>query len=226
MFEAKSSKWSKEKIQEGFEKFFAENGRYPTSEEIDIFTGLPSSRQIQRAFGGLVNLRKLLGLKITNFGNGENRSKIAKAIGQRGHSLERDLEKNLIARFNEYFVHIEKPLIKYYKLDSQNKLKTKSRADFFVYAQNYNFCVDVFYAKNYRNLVSIINAKQKKYSDLTIDVYLINGNAKQDSDITKESIAKLYINKTNKLQSNVYILNLDDFINRTKEIQPIKAFYA
>src|SRR3989344_928256 len=218
------TKWTKEKIKDGLEKFFLQNGRYPTANEIDLFPGLPSSRQIQRAFGGLVGLRKDLGLEITNFGSGKNRSDIARTVGLRGNLLERNLEKTLIEYFGEYFVHIEKPLLKYYKQGSQNELRTKSRADFFIYAQNYNFCIDIFHADSYRNLVSIINTKQRKYSDLTIDVFLINGNESQDSGITIEKINRLYINKTNKLDSNVYILNKESFIEKMQTISPIKAF--
>lgn len=215
-------KWTKEKIKAGFEKFFQQFGRYPTSEEIDSFPDLPSSRQIQRAFGGLVNLRKEFGLEIINFGAGKNRSEIAKTVTHRGYYIERDLESALVKHFGEYFVHIEKPLNKYYKQDSLNQLRIKSRADFFIYAHNYNFCIDVFYARNYRNLVGIINTKQKKYSDLTIDVYLINANENQNNDITKESITRLYINKANKLQKNIFIMNYSDFAKHIGKIEPFK----
>ena len=50
--------WTKENILNGLRKFFDDTGRYPTATEIDQNEYLPSSRQIQRAFGGLRNLRK------------------------------------------------------------------------------------------------------------------------------------------------------------------------
>ena len=39
--------WTIEKIKNGFEKFYAENKKYPTADEINDFNSLPSSRQIE-----------------------------------------------------------------------------------------------------------------------------------------------------------------------------------
>lgn len=68
--------WTIEKIKEGFERFEKENGRLPRALEVDSISYLPSARQIQRAFGGLVELRKLIGYEDNNFSAGKHRSKI------------------------------------------------------------------------------------------------------------------------------------------------------
>ena len=47
--------------KEGFERFVQENGRLPSAVEIDAIDYLPSSRLIQRKFGGLERLRGALG---------------------------------------------------------------------------------------------------------------------------------------------------------------------
>ncbi|OHA45886.1 MAG: hypothetical protein A3A80_04405 [Candidatus Terrybacteria bacterium RIFCSPLOWO2_01_FULL_44_24] len=47
--------WDLEKIKQGFDLFYKENGRYPTTFDVDDYKYLPSSRQIQRNFGGLKN---------------------------------------------------------------------------------------------------------------------------------------------------------------------------
>jgi len=44
--------WTKNKIKDGFDKFYQEHGRYPTALEIDEYADLPSSRQIQRRLAG------------------------------------------------------------------------------------------------------------------------------------------------------------------------------
>jgi len=203
--------WGRENILAGLKRFYQENNRYPTAHEIDSYKHLPSSRQIQRAFGGLVNLRKELGLNIVNYGVGASRSKIAYAVNKRGANLERQIEKILIDRFGEHFVHIEKPIYKYYSAEESKKYKNKTRADFFIYAKNYQFCVDVFYTNNYRNLINIINIKQSNYSHLNTDVYLINLN--ENSDISEEKISSFMKNKKKVLDANIKIMNRTQFIN-------------
>ncbi len=67
-----NQKWTVNKIRDGFEKFYELHSRYPTAHDIDDFHLLPSSRQIQRKFGGLTNLRKVIGLEIVNYGRGKD----------------------------------------------------------------------------------------------------------------------------------------------------------
>lgn len=50
--------WTKQDILIGLKYFYELYNRYPTSREIDAFEYLPSSRSIQRQFGGLISLRK------------------------------------------------------------------------------------------------------------------------------------------------------------------------
>ncbi len=136
--------WTIEKIKMGFEKFFKEYDRYPTVLEIDSYKHLPSSRQLQRRWqGGVCQLRKELGLKITNFANGEQRSKIATFINKRGTDKERQIQKILIEYFGEICVHEQKPFNNY-----------SGRFDFLVYAQDKKFAIDVFYPilKNFKVL--------------------------------------------------------------------------
>lgn len=212
--------WAKENLLDGLKKFFDENGRYPTAPEIDKYEYLPSSRQIQRAFGGLVKLRQELGMAITDYGSGENRSKIAFTVTSRGANLEREIEKILIERFGEHFVHIEKPLYKYYTSDEFKKSHYKTRADFFVYAAgDYQFCIDVFYAGNQRTLIDNINHKQTIYSNLGIDVFLVNLN--ENSDITDESISNYVKNKQKALDKNIKIMNKTKFIKHLDSLQKI-----
>lgn len=145
--------WTLENVKFGFEKFFETFGRYPTSFEIDDFDYLPSSRQIQRTFGGLINLRNKLGLSIENYSAGDSRSKIAVDINSRGQKLEIIVRDYLQAKFKEPFVHIERPL----------HTSSKDRFDFYVYAKPKNFAIDVFGTADFRCLTRVMNIKEKKY---------------------------------------------------------------
>ncbi|MDD4819113.1 MAG: hypothetical protein PHH27_02975, partial [Candidatus Colwellbacteria bacterium] len=115
-------RYSIEEIKEGFERFKVINGRLPIAPEIDKIDYLPSSRQIQRRFGGLENLRKTLGYTDTNFGKGLFRSEITNRVNKRGRESEKTLEKILKDKFGEVFVHTEKIFD-----DSKN------RVDFYIY---------------------------------------------------------------------------------------------
>jgi hypothetical protein len=54
--------WEIEELRAGLENFNTEHGRYPTAPEIDTYPYLPSARTIERRFGGVIGLRKTLGL--------------------------------------------------------------------------------------------------------------------------------------------------------------------
>lgn len=125
--------WTKEKINEAFQKFINENGYMPTAREIDELPYLPSSRQLQRKFGGLPKIRENLGYKDIHLGKGVYRSKIANAVGKRGRLNELKLEKILKDIFGEPFVHAEKR----YGISGM-------RLDFYVYCPTGNFGVDIF----------------------------------------------------------------------------------
>jgi len=129
-------KWTLESTAKGLEEFYRQNKRYPTAQEIDEFKYLPAARTIQRRFGGLVNLRKQLNLKgQSDFTRGKHSSERAKRINERSHALEREIYKHLVNKFGLEFVHRE-----YFFTDDR-----RTRTDFFVYCQNGNFSVDVFY---------------------------------------------------------------------------------
>ncbi|GBE16712.1 hypothetical protein BMS3Abin15_00534 [bacterium BMS3Abin15] len=154
-------KWTIEKIKEGFEKFFEIHGRYPTAYDVDDFEFLPSARQIQRRFGGLIKLRKRLGLSIDNYSIGDNRSKIATQSNINARKYETEVLNILLEKFDEKFIHIERPV------DTYNiNYNSKSRYDFYVYAKPHNFAIDVVKTNDVRTLIKNINLKEKKYNKI------------------------------------------------------------
>lgn len=218
------SKWNIENIRTGCERFFKEFSRYPTAEDFDNYPYLPSARQIQRAFGGLVELRDKLGLEIVNYGSGDHRSKSARDIGVNGAVAERLLEQELIDHFGEHFVHAERPLYKYYKVPlrvatQDTKEIGKSRVDFLVYHSDGIFGVDVFVAKNMFSLKRIVNLKAGIYTGLNIDIFFVNGGLPH---LAKNNEIEDYCrNKSKQLDPNIRVMNQSDFILYIKKLKPL-----
>jgi len=189
--------WDLEKIKIGLQKYFKQYGHYPTADEMDHSNYLPSSRQIQRKFGGLVNLRKKIGLTISDYTKGTSRTNKLYKINPRGYEQEKNLELHLIKNFGEYFVHVEK------KIPNLSNL----RLDFFIYTREANIAVDVFYPETINLLKRIINIKRNKYQKYSGAFYFVCANR----DISQVLIDKYIKNKTNILPSNFHVLTLDNF---------------
>lgn len=139
-------------IKEEFENFFKEKGRYPTTQEIDQSKVMPSSRSMQRRFGGVKKVRELLGLPIHDYTKGESRSAKAKLCMERGSATEDKCLEILTTRFPIQTIH------------QQAGFGDSFRTDFLIYNKTKNFYIDVFYTENVNNLNSILNIKFHKYS--------------------------------------------------------------
>jgi len=193
--------WTVEKIMEGFKKFELEFGRLPTAPEIDKLSYLPSSRQIQRKFGGLEKLREVLGYKDTNFGRGDYRTKIALRVNKKGRESEIELEKLLRNKFGEVFVHTERIFD-----DSKN------RVDFYVYSPDGNFGIDVFYTGTIQDLQKNINLKIDKYLKFPSQLYLVVANP----DFIQERLNIYSKNKRKVLPANTTILTMKTLLDLIK----------
>lgn len=184
--------WTPQKIKKGFNQFINENGRLPKATEIDKLSYLPSSRMIQKRFGGLEKLRQELGFNVTHFGKGKHRSQIAKVVGRRGRQLEIDLEKELQNKYGELHVHTEKTFY------------GKQRVDFYIYCDRGNFGIDIFYPNTLATLQSNVNIKMKKYQNFTLPLYLVMANP----SFTQKQLDDYTHNKKNTLPENVKLITL------------------
>lgn len=192
--------WTTEQIKLGFDKYVKENDRLPTVTEIDKISYLPSSRQIQRAFGGLEKLRGVLGYSLTHFGKGESRSKIALRVNKNGKEAEALVKLILQEKFGKFFVHEQKPTYSGYK----------NRLDFFVFTPSGDFAVDVFCPRDIKTLQDEVNLKQRTYFKYSGKLFLLAVN----KDIRQEAIDKLVQNKKNKLRNNIWICTFNEFEHR------------
>lgn len=194
--------WTLEKTKEGFEKFHEEFGRYPKANEVDDFDYLPSARQIQRNFGGLVLLRKNMGLDIEDYSSGESRSKIATRINKRGVGFEIEVRDYLQEKFKDPFVHIERPV----------HMSSKDRFDFYVYAKPVNFAIDVFGTTDIRCLIKVMNMKEVRYRKINMlkddeKLYFIYFSEFDLKDRILEWVAR----KKLKFPENWKLLTFDEF---------------
>lgn len=201
--------WSEARIKEGFDKFVKEHGRLPTAPEVDNCTYLPSSRSIQRSFGGLRELRKKLGYKDNDFGIGSHRTRLATKANKGGIEAEIVLEVALNKKFGQVFVHTQR-----------RYGDGKARFDFVVYTKLYTFGVDVFHTSTTRDMQKNINLKMEKYGQIKkeYDLYfVVSSNTLHQSDISKAT------SNMSKLQNkpNIIVLHVDDFIKKLEDYKPV-----
>lgn len=195
------NKWNLDNLKSGLQKFYELNKRYPTAREIDSFEFLPSSRSIQRRFGGLVELRKTLKLKDSfDFRTGEHSSQRAKKIGERAHRIEKAVHSYLEGVFGAEFVRRE-----HFFTDDK-----RTRTDFFIYCKNGDFSVDVFYPNDRHNLIGCLNSKMRIYGNeimLQYPVIFLQMNDKIDSKEIKNILER----KKNKLLKEQSVMSFNEF---------------
>lgn len=205
------NEWTKESIKLAFEDFLTEHGRLPTAPEIDSSSHLPSSRQIQRKFGGLRVLRAELGYEDTDFGSGKSRSIMAAANNTRSINSERLLEKELISIFGELFVHTEK----FYGVG-------KNRVDFLIYTQDGNFGVDIFTTETKRDLQKNINIKVDKYLDFPkdTDLYFAVASVNLSEADVQDAIANM---SKLSLIPRLEIVTISELVKRSIQYRSIQS---
>lgn len=186
------SGWTKDQVIAGLLKFKEIHGRFPKSRECDSFEFLPSGRSIERNFGGILALRKDLGIN-EEYHRGDYRRDLAHKINDRGREIEMDLEKFLIAKFGEVAVHREKPVG-----------EGRERLDFIVYFRGGLFGIDIFFADNLHSLRSVVNIKQNKYVSFSPLVYFVCANG----ELSQEQLDRATQEKDKPLRSNIKLVTL------------------
>lgn len=198
--------WDEKKIIDGFKRFNDENGHYPTAPEIDRCDYLPSSRQLQRIYGGLIQFRTKAGLseQDLNYGKGQFRSNIGRVSGIVSIAAENTMHNFLTNIYGEICVHEQK---KYGE--------GKNTVDFYIYGETRNFGVEVFNTYSLRDLANHLNIKLKKYYDFTNELYFVvfGGEFKQE-DIDKHILRKRQL----PLLTNMKCMTYEVFKERCLEI--------
>ena len=195
---AYNTKWTIEKIKIGFKSFYNEFGHYPTAYEIDRYAKLPSSRQIQRVFGGLVEIRKMLSLKETDFTKGEFSSKRALKITRKASTANIEVYSYLVKTFGVDYVQ------KDYNLGDDKR----NRIDFHVINKKGDFLIDIFVPSNTRTLIGCLNSKLKTYGELNIDLPIIF--LMMNDSITSQKLGDIVSNKKSKLRHRQQVMTFED----------------
>ncbi len=201
--------WTLSVLKEGFERFFSENGHYPSALEIDSCPYLCTARLIQLKFGGLPKLKMSFGIQDSNYSVGVHRKGIGVRVNKLATSSEHDVGKMLRDRFGEICVHEEK-----------RYGEGRNRVDFFVYAKE-NFAVEVFNTYTVHGILGNLNPKLKKLGDFTHKlIFVITG-----ADFKQSQIDRI-INRKKKilLTQNMKCICLNKFEECIKDIKPHDAF--
>ena len=181
-----------------FEQFFEKHERYPTSADCDTCPYLPSSRYMQRHFGGIVAVREELGLQITDYTKGAIKREVSLKIGKRSLLNEKEVLGLLVDMFGRVNVHRE------YLLTDDSRC----RIDFHVFAPKGRFSVEVFFPKNRCTLSGCLNAKLRKYSYYVMMQYPVAFlQMNKELDHILDDVVK---HKKNKMAKNQYLIGLRD----------------
>lgn len=203
-------RWTIEIIKAGIERFAHENGQFPTAWDFDRSPYLPSARQVQRAFGGLEQLRLQLGIIELNYTKGELRSTRSLEGSLRGTKAEDELEVLLIKKFGEPFVHTQK---RYYK-DHRN------RYDFFIYYKNGYVGVDIFTTARTEYIGPNIRHKIPKYRNVPNDTpiwFVVDAPTLNDSDIRNGALTARELER----MPNIHVGSLSQFLAYIKGLEPL-----
>ena len=193
----------KPKLKEGFDRFFRENGHYPTAIEIDNCDYLPNTRKMQRVYGGIVNVREELELDIIDYTKGDIRRETAINIQKKALEEEKKIWNFLVEKFGETNVHRE-----YQPFDDR-----RCRADFKIFSKGKQFIVDVFNPKDKASLSGCLNLKMRKYdASFGDDIFPFPVIFLQmNKNLSSELVKKLVENKKNKLHKNQSVMCIDEF---------------
>ncbi len=195
--------WTINEIEIGIKIYFDKYGRYPTTHDFDTVDFLPSSRLIQRKFGGIIKLKETLNLDdIKDHSSGECRSNMAKIMYSEAVEYESAFYKFLISKIPEVRVH-------------EHKILRPGHicCDFFIYTSDTDgLAIDIFYAKDLFSLSRVISIKNKRYVGLNFPVYFVLvGN----DGIKQKDINSLVSNRKIPLEKNIKIvteINFKDFV--------------
>lgn len=199
--------WNLENIKIAIERYKTENGRYPSTLDFDKTEYLPTSRLIQRNFGGIVKLRQDLQLETpANYTKGAHRSEIAKNTFASGAKYEDTFYNYLIGIVPEIRVH-------------EHKILRPGRVccDFYIYnTSGQGIAIDIFFAKDMFSVARIVGIKQKRYVNLAFKtLFILVGN----DQITQIELDRLAKNKKNEL-GNIEVMtelffkeNINRYVN-------------
>lgn len=163
----KYTQFQEQKIKDLINRFIKENNREPKAIDFDSTEYLPSARNIQRRWGGLQNLRKILGLSVINHSAGKERGKTMKGSMRRSKEYEDKLHNELYIKYHNHLTMsktVERELEYHQYADNAFNLPSiRSDSAIIDRDNNHIICFDYFYPQTIQSLQSCVRAKRKKF---------------------------------------------------------------
>ena len=195
-------KWTQSKIEQGFERFYEENGHYPSVTEMTGCDYLPSGKTGQRLYGGIEKMRTVLSLKhdCPSHCSGKVRSRVALDRYNKSTEYEEEYYQYLTSFIPELYVHEHKRL---------RCGKYRTDTDFFIYNKDgkTGIAIDLFYAKDRDSLRGQLEIKNKKNKGITYKTYLVCVN----EEITQELIEDVISTRQKPMEDNIQVMTLKGF---------------
>lgn len=192
--------WTEENLHDGFEYFHELHEHYPSVPEVDDFEYLPSPRTLDRRFGGIRALRKVLNLShsVNDYNSGKARGKTAQMADNRARIFEEEIFNYLVSIFPEIRVHEQKVI-----------RPAGVQSDFFIYTSSTKgVVIDIFYAKSLPILGKIINIKHPKYQSVQFPTLLVLvGN----EEINQSDIDRMIANRKNPIKNHIKVFIETEF---------------
>lgn len=156
-----------QKIKREWEFYRDEHGYYPSATDIDTDKNMVSTKYMQRKLGGVVSVRKQLGIENPNFTKGKIRSEIARDRLNEAWKQEAALYEFLVETLGEAFVRTQE----YYDYPTSRK-----SSDFGITVKGESYYIDIFSPKNKASFNGCLNIKSKKIPDGVGNVIFVCNN--------------------------------------------------
>jgi hypothetical protein len=192
-------------IKKGFERFLNDYGHYPTVVEIDDCEYLPTSKTLQRNYGGVKILRRRLELDVQDYGRGSHRSNIAFRGNKRSFHQETLLKEYLVDRFGEVCVHEEV------------KWQGRLRLDFVVYTKNFRIAIETITSESIRSAFKNLNLKESRYGNFPYSLFIVL----MSKDIKQARLNKRLARKTKPLPEEWFFLTFSSFKKKCDNFEPL-----
>lgn len=170
-----SHKYTKEQVKQALLDLKQSLGHEPTLKEIDACDKLPSVRQIQRLYGGVIKLRKELNFDEPNHTAGPTRQAKAAEINALAAKYEAELYNELHKKLHDK-TGATTYVIRQYAYQQWHEDESYYSNTLFDVAiddrqKNHVTLIDFFYPSDLNSFAGCIRAKKKKLMDFPVALY-------------------------------------------------------
>lgn len=206
--------WTLDNVISGFKHFYSENKRWPIGVDMKDCEYLPTVKTLERNFGGIVNIRKEIGIENADFTRGKTRSKKAKFLQHQGLQAEESVYELLRDYYHEPYVHNQARVIVDEKV---------LKLDFLVYHSKGKYAVDVFFPDDERGrFTNNACVKFNTYVDFQYKIYLVVFNPK----ITQDDIIRVDHSIKKNRNKNSILVHITEFEKVIYKYIPLKDPYC